>query len=64
MTETCDDDTPHGIPHGETTLATAQEVPGVETIHQALAPPHRLPEVHFVDGADTSGAKLARSQRD
>ena len=64
VTETCDDDTPHVIPHGETTMAPAQDGPGVETIHQALAPPNRLPEVHFVDGAYTSGAKLARSQRD
>ena len=45
-------------------MAPAQDGPGVETIHQALAPPNRLPEVHCVDGAYPSGAKLARSQRD
>jgi transposase len=64
LTEPCHDGTPNVITHVETTMATEQDGTVVETLHQALAQHNRLPEVHFVDGAYTSGAKLARSQRD
>jgi transposase len=64
LTETCNDDTPNVITHVATTMATDQDVTVVDTIHQALAQQHRLPDVHFVDGAYTSGEKLASSQRD
>src|SRR5262249_55383884 len=62
ITETCDDDTPHLITHVETTMATDQDVTVIDTIHHALAQHHRLPDVHVVDGAYTSGAKLVMSQ--
>jgi transposase len=64
LTETCNDDTPNVITHVETTMATDQDVTVVDTIHQALAQQNRLPDVHLVDGAYTSGEKLASSQRD
>jgi transposase len=64
VTETCDDDTPHVITQVETTSATDQDVSVVDTMHQALAQQNRLPGVHVVDGADASGEKLARSQRE
>lgn len=64
VTETCDEDIPHVITHGETTPATAQDVTVGETIHHALAQHHHVPEVHCVDGAYTSGDTLARSQRE
>ena len=63
-TETCDDDTPHIITHVETTMATDQDVTVVDAIHHALAPHHRLPDVHLVDGASTSGEKLVTSQHE
>jgi transposase len=62
VTETCDDDTPHVITHVETTMATDQDVTVIDAMHQALAQHHRLPDVHVVDGAYTSGEKLASSQ--
>jgi transposase len=62
MTETCDDDPPHVITHGETTLATDQAVTVIEPIHQALEQQSRLPGVHVVDGAYTSGEQLVTSQ--
>jgi transposase len=62
LTETCDDDTPHVITHVETTSATDQDVVVVDTIHHALAQQNHLPRVHLVDGAYTSGEKLASSQ--
>jgi transposase len=64
VTETCDDDTPHVITHVETTMATDQDVTVIETIHQALAQQNRLPAVHVVDGAYTSGEQLVTSQHD
>jgi transposase len=64
VTETCKDDTPNVIVHVETTMATDQDVTVVDTIHQALEQQDRLPEVHLVDGAYTSGEKLASSQHD
>jgi transposase len=64
LTETCDDDTPHVITHVTTTTATDQDVTVVDSIHQALDQRGLLPEVHLVDGAYTSGEKLARSQLD
>src|SRR5262245_30915118 len=62
ITETCDVDTPHLITHVETTMATDQDVTVIDTIHHALAQHHRLPDVHVVDGAYTSGEKLVTSQ--
>lgn len=64
VTETCDKDTPHLLTHVETTLATEQDVTAIDTIHHALAQQHRLPEVHLVDGAYTSGEKLVTSQHE
>jgi transposase len=64
LSETCHDDTPNVILHVETTMATDQDVTVVDTIHQALEQQDRLPEVHLVDGAYTSGEKLAGSQHD
>jgi transposase len=62
MTETCDDDTPNVITHVETTMATDQDVTVIDPIHQALEQQSRLPGVHLVDGAYTSGDKLVTSQ--
>ena len=62
LTETCNDDTPNVITHVETTMATDQDVTVVDTIHHALAQQNHLPGVHLVDGAYTSGEKLASSQ--
>jgi transposase len=62
VTETCDDDTPHVITHVGTTIAMDQDVTVIDAIHQGLAQHNRLPDVHFVDGAYTSGEKLASSQ--
>ena len=64
LTETCDDDTPHVITHVETTMATDQDVTVIDTIHQALEQQNRLPDVHLVDGAYTSGEKLVTSQHE
>jgi transposase len=64
MTETCDDDTPNVITHVETTMATDQDVTVLDPIHQALEQQSRLPGVHLVDGAYTSGEKLVTSQHD
>jgi transposase len=64
VTETCDDDTPHLITHVETTMATEQDVTVIDAIHHALAQHNRLPEVHLVDGAYTSGEKLVTSQHE
>ena len=62
LTETCDDDTPNVITHVETTMAADQDVTVVDTIHHTLEQQNRLPGVHLVDGAYTSGEKLASSQ--
>jgi transposase len=64
LTETCDDDSPHVITHVETTMATDQDVTVIDAIHHALAQHNRLPDVHFVDGAYTSGEKLVTSQHE
>jgi len=64
LSETCDDAFPNVITHVETTMATDQDVTVVDTIHQALEQQNCLPEVHLVDGAYTSGEKLASSQSD
>jgi transposase len=56
--------TPHVMTHVETTMATEQDVTVVDTSHQALEQHNRLPEVHLVDGAYTSGEKLVTSQHD
>ena len=48
-TETCDDDTPHGITHVETTPATTPDDNMLETIHAALAEQALLPRQHLVD---------------
>jgi transposase len=50
--------------HVETTMTTDQDVTVVDTLHQALAQQNRLPAVHLVDGAYTSGEKLVTSQHD
>ena len=62
LTETCNDDTPNVITHVETTMAADQDVTVVDTIHHTLEQQNRLPGVHLVDGAYTSGEKLASSQ--
>jgi transposase len=64
LTETCDDETPHVITHVETTVSTDQDVTAIDTIHQELLAQRLLPEVHFVEGAYTSGEKLVSSQHD
>jgi transposase len=64
VTETCDDDTPQIITHVETTMATDQDVTVIDAIHHALAHHNRLPAVHVVDGAYTSGEKLVTSQHE
>ena len=45
-------------------MATDQDVTVIDTIHQALEQQNRLPDVHLVDGAYTSGEKLVTSQRE
>ena len=64
FTETCDDDTPHLITHVETTMATDQDVTVIDAIHHTLEQHNRLPAVHVVDGAYTSGEKLVTSQHE
>jgi transposase len=51
QTATCDDEAPHLMTPVDTTVATAQDVTAVDTIHHALADQALLPEVHVVDGA-------------
>jgi transposase len=53
MTETGDEDTPHGITQVATTLATTPDAKLLETIHAARAEPARLPHAQLVDGGDT-----------
>jgi transposase len=57
-TETCDNDTPHGITHVATTPATTPDDHMVETMHAALAAHARLPQQHLVDGGYTDSETL------
>jgi transposase len=43
-------------------MATDQAGTAIEAMHHALAQHNRLPGVHVVEGASTSGEKLASSQ--
>jgi transposase len=49
LTQTCDGELPHLIPHVETTLATTYDGAVTETIHAALEAKGLLPEEHRVD---------------
>ncbi len=60
-TETCDDETPHGITHVETTPATTPDDHMLEPIHAALATQARLPREHLVDCGYTDAATLVES---
>ena len=63
-TETCDDDTPHGLTHVETTPATTPDDNMVETIHAALAAQALLPRQHRVDCGYTDSETLVTSAQD
>jgi transposase len=63
-TETCDDDTPHGITHVATTPATTPDANMVETMHAALAAHALLPRQPLVDGGSTDAATLVTSVQD
>ena len=64
LTETCNADTPNLITHGETTIATDQDVTAVNTIHHGLAAHALLPEGPLVDGAYVSSDALVAGQQD
>jgi hypothetical protein len=62
-TEPCDDDPPHVITHGETTLATTADDKMLETIHAALAEHPLLPHEHLVDCGYTDSEILVGSDQ-
>jgi transposase len=64
MTETCDDDTLHGITHVETTEAAVTDVTMTEPSHQALADKQLVPETHIVDAGYVDATLLVQSPRD
>jgi transposase len=64
LSETCNDDTPNFLTYVATTVATDQDVTVIDAIHHSLAQQERLPKVHIVDGAYTSGEKIVNSQSD
>ena len=60
-TETCDDETPHGITHVETPPATTPDDNMLEPIHAALAEEALLPRDHLVDCGSTDAETLVES---
>jgi transposase len=64
VTETCDDETPHVITHGETTPATTPDDKMLEPIHAALATKALLPRQHLVDCGYTDSEILVESAQD
>ncbi len=62
ITETCDEDTPHLITHGETTTATATDEAALEPIHRALKERDLLPTEHLVDGGYVDSTRLVTSK--
>lgn len=64
LSETCDDDTPHLITHGETTRATEADSAVVEPIHAELKRKNCLPGQHLLDNGYASAAAFIGSHRD
>ena len=64
LTETCDDETPHGITHVETTEAAVPDVTMTTPIHQALADKQLAPATHIVDAGYVDATILVESPRD
>jgi len=62
ITETCEDELPHLIPHVETTLATKQDEQVTDTIHHALEEKNLLPREHLLDRGYVNTAVLSDSQ--
>lgn len=63
FTETCDDDLPHVIIHGETTQAPVQDVEMTERIHQALEQKQLLPAEHLLDAGYVDAEHLVTSEK-
>jgi transposase len=64
LTETCDAETPHLIPHVSTTPATTGDVEMTGVIHSALADKDLLPGEHIVDTGYVSAQHLVDSPTD
>jgi transposase len=64
VTETCDDDAPHLIPHVETTAGPGADGEVTPRIHHALARQGVLPATHIVDTGYLDAELLVTSQRE
>lgn len=64
VTETCEDDAPHLITHGETTAGPVADGAVTPRIHEALAHTALLPHPPIVDTGSLDAARLATSPRD
>lgn len=63
LTETCDEERPHLIPHVETTVATPCDGAVTETIHAALEAKALLPEEHRVDSGYVDAEVLVSAEQ-
>jgi transposase len=63
LTETCDEELPHLITHGETTPATTYDGAVTETIHTALEAKGLLPEEHIVDSGSLDAEVLVSAEQ-
>ena len=64
VTETCEDDAPHGITHVETTAGPVADGAVTPRIHDALAHADLLPRTPIVDTGYLDAELLATSQRE
>ena len=64
LTETCEDDAPNLVTHGETTPAPIADGEVTPRVHRALRARDRLPRVHLVDTGFLDAELLVASRRD
>jgi transposase len=64
LTETCDADAPHLIPHVTTAPATDQDMEHTADIHADLSSKGMLPSQHLVDSRFIDAGLLVSSQKD
>jgi hypothetical protein len=64
VSETCAPDTPHLLPHVETTRASVHEAMCTDDLHAALGEKALAPEDHLVDAAYISAELLVHSRED
>jgi transposase len=62
LSETCDEDLPHLIPHVATVDAPKTDVEETEAIHQALAQRDLLPSKHIVDAGYVDAELVLQSR--